>query len=404
MRDQIEQIEIADYSFDLPDERIAYKPTEKRNLSKLLVYENGKIADLSFGDLGSCLMPGDMLVYNNTHVIHARIKFVRDTGARIEIFCLEPHTPNNHEESLASTSAVVWKCYVGNAKRWKGDIIKEESGIGGLKAEFIGRVGDTFLVKFDWEGENISFAEILAETGALPLPPYIKREATLEDEDRYQTVYAKDSGSVAAPTAGLHFTNEVIASLEEKGVTNGYLTLHVGAGTFKPVSSEKVGDHEMHGEVFSVMRPFLESVLLRKGRLIPVGTTSMRALESLYWIGKQISQMSPGNIVIGQWTPYEAKDEDFSWRESIESILSFMDTHGMEELKATTSILIAPGYKVRMVDGLITNFHMPKSTLLLLVSALLGESWRSIYEHALGNDYRFLSYGDSSLLIPHNQV
>lgn len=400
MRDHIEQIEIADYSFDLPDDRIAYKPAEKRNLSKLLVYEDGKITDLSFTDIGSCLRPGDMLVYNNTHVIHARIKFVRDSGARIEIFCLEPHAPNNHEESLASTSAVVWKCYVGNAKRWKGDLITEESGKNGLKAELLGREGDAFIVKFFWAVKDLSFAEILADTGALPLPPYIKREATLEDEDRYQTVYAKDSGSVAAPTAGLHFTNEVLAALDRKGVTNGYLTLHVGAGTFKPVSSEKVGDHEMHGEVFSVKRPFLKSLLERKGRLIPVGTTSMRALESLYWIGRQISTQSPEKIVIGQWTPYEDDDMQFSWRDAIAAILGFMDEHKMDELKATTSILIAPSYTMRMVDGLITNFHMPKSTLLLLVSALLGESWRSIYEHALANDYRFLSYGDSSLLIP----
>ncbi|MFT4678902.1 MAG: S-adenosylmethionine:tRNA ribosyltransferase-isomerase [Flavobacteriales bacterium] len=399
MRKEIEQIRISDYSFDLPDEKIAYKPALERNESKLLVYKESAISDRKFDELGSCLSEGDMLVYNNTHVIHARIKFERSTGARIEIFCLDPHSPHTHEESLASKTSVVWKCYVGNAKRWKGDILDEEGKRCGLKAELVGREADVFLVKFFWDDTDKSFAEVLAKVGALPLPPYIKREADDEDEDRYQTVYAKDSGSVAAPTAGLHFTKDVMASLERMGVSNAYLTLHVGAGTFKPVSSEIVGEHAMHGEVFNVNRSFIESLLVRRGRLIPVGTTSMRALESLYWIGLSISEMTPECIEIGQWTPYGSQEAKMTWQDSMKSVLGFMDIHGLDEIRATTSILIAPGYKVRMIDGLITNFHMPKSTLLLLVSALVGESWRSIYRHALDNDYRFLSYGDSSLLI-----
>lgn len=342
---------------------------------------------------------------NKTRVIPARLRFRKSTGASIEIFCLEP-IGLDHQQAMSATDTCTWKCLVGGAKKWKGSEIlnSEISGSATLFAEMVRREDDAFVIRFFWKPETISFSSILHEAGKIPLPPYFHRDPDESDLNRYQTVFAEKEGSVAAPTAGLHFTPEVLDKLALKGVDLNTLTLHVGAGTFKPVSVSNIGDHHMHGEVFSISVDALQKLMEHVGRrrIIAVGTTSMRTLESLYWLGLKISKNlieSGQQPSLGQWESYDM-EANLSLQESLDSILQWCRVHHMNEFSANTTIMIAPGFKFRICGGLLTNFHMPQSTLLVLVSAFTGEDWKKIYNHALSGNYRFLSYGDSSLLLP----
>ncbi|MCB0759920.1 MAG: S-adenosylmethionine:tRNA ribosyltransferase-isomerase [Flavobacteriales bacterium] len=396
MKEQVQQISIDQFDFELPEHQIAFKPTEERSQSRLLVYNQGDISHGSFPDIVSWINQDDLVVFNNTRVIHARMVFKKPTGAQIEIFCLEPVSPGNHEEALASIATCEWTCYVGNAKKWKEGWVHAKHLGSDLKAEMLGRMGDAFRVRFSW-GSGMPFAELLNEAGKLPLPPYIKREATDEDELRYQTVYAEYRGSVAAPTAGLHFTREIMAELAAKGVQQEFVTLHVGAGTFKPVGSETIGGHEMHREVFHVSQELIDRLINSKGKVVAVGTTSLRALESVYWVGVKLVLGLNQPFDIDQWTPYEGLPKI----DRVEALLALKNEvalHG--SLQCSTAIVVLPGYTFHIISALITNFHLPKSTLLLLVAALIGEDWKKVYQAALNSGYRFLSYGDSSILIP----
>lgn len=391
------EIKIEDFTYDLPESRIAKYPLEQRHLSKLLVYENGEIISTQFDDIVNQLPSNTLLVYNNTKVFYARLEFIKSTGAKIEVFCLEPvDTEITH--AMQQTEKATWKCMVGNAKKWKDEklVLKTPVGVE-FVADLKGKQGNDYLVEFTWDAK-ITFSELMEQMGKVPLPPYIKRKAEEEDKKRYQTVYSKEEGSVAAPTAGLHFTNEVLQKLKVKGINTLPITLHVGAGTFQPVKSETMQDHDMHAEVFTFELEQLEIVkkhLQDNGKIVVVGTTSMRALESLYWLGTKDIIESP--VHVSQWIPYEKKS-NINVEKSLDNSISYLKQKGESQLFGKTSIIIAPGYSFRFADGLITNFHQPKSTLLLLVSALIGEKWRNVYQYALENDFRFLSYGDSSLL------
>lgn len=395
----VKQINISDYNYELPDERIAKFPLEKRDLSKLLTYTSGKVSTNIFNSLPEILPSSSCLVFNNTRVIQARLEFFKSTGSRIEIFCLEPQEPSSYELSLSSTQSCVWKCMVGNLKKWKGEVLKKEVGTDNLilHAERLETNGNTSFIKFSWNN-GVSFAEVLDLLGELPIPPYLNRKTQESDKTTYQTVYSKVKGSVAAPTAGLHFTPEVISSLHNKGIKTMELTLHVGAGTFQPVKAEEIGGHSMHAEKVEVSREFIQNLIENLGNIVAVGTTSVRTLESLYYLGVQLHN-GDTKLLVNQWEPYESK-KVLSARESLEAILNYMDETQSNILYATTQIMIVPGYKFNIVNILITNFHQPKSTLLLLLAAFVGEKWRELYKYALENDYRFLSYGDSSLLIP----
>lgn len=395
----VKQINISDYNYELPDERIAKFPLEKRDLSKLLTYTSGKVSTNIFNSLPEILPSSSCLVFNNTRVIQARLEFFKSTGSRIEIFCLEPQEPSSYELSLSSTQSCVWKCMVGNLKKWKTEILKKEIGNNNLilQAERLETNGNTSFIKFSWNN-GVSFAEVLDLLGELPIPPYLNRKTQESDKTTYQTVYSKVKGSVAAPTAGLHFTSEVIFSLHSKGIKTMELTLHVGAGTFQPVKAEEIGGHSMHAEKVEVSREFIQNLIENLGNIVAVGTTSVRTLESLYYLGVQLHN-GDTKLLVNQWEPYESK-KVLSARESLEAILNYMDETQSNILYATTQIMIVPGYKFNIVNILITNFHQPKSTLLLLLAAFVGEKWRELYKYALENDYRFLSYGDSSLLIP----
>jgi len=397
-------IRIEEFSYDLPDERIAKYPLEKREESKLLIYKDGLISDSIFSSISNELHEGDLLVSNNTRVIAARLFFRKKTGASIEIFCLEP-VGTSHQDAMMQRGKSIWKCLVGGAKKWKGDekiecVITIEDKEEIIYATRMEQTADAFIIAFEWNNNNIPFSEVLHTKGELPLPPYFNRKAEQADYDRYQTVFAIHEGSVAAPTAGLHFTLNVLQSLKEKAIMQREVTLHVGAGTFKPVSSETMEGHTMHSEAFSVSVDLLKDILNCKGRIIPVGTTSMRTLESLYWLGvKMLSQQKNDSMhnSINQWEPYQLAQE-VSLQDSFEALINCFELRNEKDVNAATSILIAPGYKFRVCDGIITNFHMPKSTLLLLVAAFIGEDWKSVYDYAMKNDFRFLSYGDSSLL------
>lgn len=395
----VKQINISDYNYNLPDESIAKFPLEKRDSSKLLTYISGNVSTNVFSSLPEILPANSCLVFNNTRVIQARLEFFKSTGSRIEIFCLEPQEPSSYELSLSSTQSCVWKCMIGNLKKWKGEVLKKEVGADNLvlEAERLETNGNTSYIKFSWNN-GVSFAEVLDLLGELPIPPYLNRKTQESDKTTYQTVYSKVKGSVAAPTAGLHFTPEVISALHTKGINTMELTLHVGAGTFQPVKAEEIGAHAMHAEKIEVSKVFIQNLIENLGNIVAVGTTSVRTLESLYYLGVQLHN-GDTSLLVNQWEPYES-EKVLSAREALESILNYMEKTQSNILYATTQIMIVPGYKFNIVNVLITNFHQPKSTLLLLLAAFVGEKWRELYEYALNNDYRFLSYGDSSVLIP----
>ncbi|GHV13341.1 S-adenosylmethionine:tRNA ribosyltransferase-isomerase [Bacteroidia bacterium] len=396
-------IHIEDYNYNLPEERIAKYPLDRRDQSKLLVYKGGEITDDIFCNLGGYLPDNSLMIFNNTKVIQARLHFNKSTGARIEIFCLEPYLPNDYQVNFQQTHKCSWVCLVGNLKKWKEGGLSKEIVLNGEKviivANRIQSHGDSHIIEFEWD-KPVSFSEILEVMGELPIPPYLNRDTEEKDKQTYQTVYSKIDGSVAAPTAGLHFTPEVFDSLKNKGIGTAEITLHVGAGTFKPVKSEQIADHVMHAEFISVRKEIIEQLLNHNGKIIAVGTTSVRTLESLYYIGQILEEDgSPDSLKVWQWQPYES-EKKVTVKQALENIISYLDKNNLSSLISETQIMIAPGYTYRIVDGIITNFHQPKSTLLLLVSAFLGNTdWKNIYQHAMENNYRFLSYGDSSLLL-----
>ncbi len=389
-------IRIEDFDYQLPDHRIAKYPLEVRDASKLLTYEYGKISTVNYFELAKQLPQNAHLVFNNTKVIQARLFFQKPTGANIEVFCLEPFE-SEIATAMSSIGKVNWNCMLGNAKRWKGETLtKKHKGVE-LSVSLIQKNPNP-AVEFSWNN-SMTFAEILDHFGILPLPPYLNRATEALDLDRYQTVYAKNQGSVAAPTAGLHFTDRVFSELNKKGIQQTEVTLHVGAGTFLPVKSETIGDHQMHEEFFVVSKASLKSLAQMWERVVPVGTTSLRTLESLFWIGQNPEKyFNNGYFFLPQWEPYASKNTLLSRKATIDNLLQFMDDNKLEELKGETQIIIAPGYDLKMADGILTNFHQPKSTLLLLIYAFVGEDWKKVYNYALENDFRFLSYGDGSLL------
>lgn len=405
MKKEIEDININDYNYFLPKEKIAQYPVKERDSSKLLLYDGNNISSDIFKNIGQHINSGSLLVFNNTRVIRARLLFRKESGAHIEVFCLEPLTPSEYELSFGSTEPVEWKCIIGNLKKWKSGKLKLIFSIDRsdyeLSAEKISPEGEeAWRIRFSWNSSGITFSKVIDATGHIPLPPYINREDEEDDNNRYQTVYSRSKGSVAAPTAGLHFTDAVLDDLAKKRIARSEITLHVGAGTFKPVKSEKIGGHEMHCEHFFVTIDTIRKLIEYHGRIIAVGTTSVRTLESLYWLGVKMltgSCCDVSALFTEQWEPYE-KEYSISATESLEAISEFMKKRRLGVLNASTSIIIVPGYKFRMVYGIITNFHQPRSTLLLLVSAFVGDSWKKIYKYADDNNYRFLSYGDSSLL------
>jgi S-adenosylmethionine:tRNA ribosyltransferase-isomerase len=406
-------INLEDYKYDLPDDRIAQHPAKERDMSKLLVYKGNKISKDVFRNIDDYLPKESFLIFNNTRVIRARILFCKPTGASIEVLCLEPLLPVDYEQSFGSREPVEWKCIIGNLKKWKTGTLqtnfffKEKQYC--LTAEKTGSAGEAFIIRFQWNSTEISFAEVIESTGHIPLPPYINREDESEDSTRYQTVYSRINGSVAAPTAGLHFTGLVLEKLRKQGIKSAELTLHVGAGTFKPIKTKSINDHEMHCEHFVVSKETIEAIIKNEGKIIAVGTTSVRTLESIYWLGVKILSDSLNGILsetqgiasllsVNQWEPY-ITGSDISVKESLSAILYYMNKIQITNLHASTSVMIVPSYQFRIVEGIITNFHQPGSTLLLLVSAFTGERWKDIYTYALENDFRFLSYGDSSLLL-----
>ncbi len=455
----MEEILIEEYNYPLPDERIAKYPLAERDQSKLLVYRDGKVSEDCFCHVGEYLPANSLLIYNNTRVIQARLVFHKTTlnhsepfyttlnnstqplGARIEIFCLEPLEPHDYQLSLGATEGCTWKCMIGNAKKWKTGALSlpvqlpsgEEITLFAEKGE---QTGNTFAVHFSWnlsakrsDSEavqqqsgltgvadlNISFAEILDAVGELPIPPYLNRKTEESDKTTYQTVYSRIKGSVAAPTAGLHFTDNVLNGLRQKGIQTAELTLHVGAGTFQPVKVADANQHTMHTEIIAVPRDTIETIIANLGHIVAVGTTSMRTLESLYFLGEQLLHHSTQPLhhstqplhhstqplSVAQFAPYE-REHTLSTREALQAIVAYLDTTGQDVLHAETQIMIKPGYVFRVVDQLITNFHQPKSTLLLLVSAFVGGDWHTIYDYALSHNFRFLSYGDSSILTRSN--
>jgi len=400
-----QDIRISDYNYELPDERIAKYPLAQRDMSKLLVYRKGEIAETQFERLPALLPDDAMLVFNNTRVIRARLLFHKDTGAAVEIFCLEPIDPCDYALAFRQTRQCVWKCLTGNLKKWKDGALRQvvrlaDGGVTLVAERGAACDGGSHLITFSWDHPSCTFADILEAAGVLPVPPYLKRATEPSDLQTYQTVYAKIKGSVAAPTAGLHFTPATLAAIDRKGIRREEITLHVGAGTFKPVRSETLGLHNMHAEHFSVARTTIEHLLHHRGTIIATGTTSVRTLESLYYIGKILADNPDSDeLQIGQWTPYETDDVGFAFGDAMRLILDYLDRRQSDQLIAQTSLMIVPGYTFKAVRGIITNFHQPQSTLLLLISAFVGGDWKRIYDYALAHDFRFLSYGDSSLLL-----
>lgn len=397
-------IRINDFDYPLPEERIAKFPLAERSASKLLVWERGEISERRFRDLGDVLPAGQLLVFNNTKVIRARIILHKPSGARIEVFCLEPLDPADYERAFAVTGSCEWSCIVGNLKKWKEGYVAIDFEYGGrteqLRAQRIGEGGREQRVRFEWTAP-MTFGQLLEHLGRIPIPPYLNRESEEIDTTRYQTVYSKFEGSVAAPTAGLHFTPELIASMRERGFGFEEVTLHVGAGTFLPVKEEDAARHTMHTEHFEIRRSTLAALLAKWGEITAVGTTSVRTLESLPALAWRIRREGTpaADRVVGQWELYDLPN-DFSGREALEELLAYLDREGLDRLKAATQIMITPlGYRFRIVRNIVTNFHQPSSTLLLLVAAYVGDDWRRIYDYALGHDFRFLSYGDSSVLM-----
>ena len=409
MKEDPRHIRISEFNYPLPDERIAKFPLPVRDQSKLLLYRHGEVSEDVFTSLPDYLPADSLMIFNNTKVIQARLHFHKETGALIEVFCLEPVQPNDYALNFQQTEHAAWLCMIGNLKKWKEGALKREITVKGkpltLTAERGACHGTSHWVDFRWNNPEITFADILEVFGELPIPPYLNRETQESDKETYQTVYSKIKGSVAAPTAGLHFTPRVLDALREKGVALEELTLHVGAGTFKPVKSEEIEGHEMHTEYISVNRSTLEKLVAHEGKAIAVGTTSVRTLESLYHIGVTLlhnPNATEEDLHVKQWQPYETALETAATPavDALQAIIAYLDRHHMETLHSSTQIIIAPGYEYRIVKAMVTNFHQPQSTLLLLVSAFLHGDWRKIYDYALAHDFRFLSYGDSSLLIP----
>ncbi len=396
----LKDIRIEDYTYDLPDGRIARFPLECREQSKLLHFRDGEITPCTFADVRRILPPDATLVFNNTRVIHARLFFRKSTGAVIEIFCLEPHTPADYALNFSARGTCIWNCLVGNLKKWKDGFVSASFTHDGkeytLTASKESAGGESLAVRFDWDAA-LSFSEVLESCGKIPIPPYLNRESDASDETRYQTVYSRAEGSVAAPTAGLHFTRPLLDDLRARGIRTCELTLHVGAGTFRPVKSATIGGHDMHTEHLIITRPFLVQLLDAPGALIAVGTTSVRTLESLYWMGVKRLTGAASWDTLSQWEAYTLPDT-FSLREALQALVAWFDETGETHLKARTTIIILPGYRFRVIRALFTNFHQPQSTLLLLVAAAVGRDWRRIYDYALANGFRFLSYGDSNLL------
>ena len=397
-------IEIAEYDYDLPDERIAKYPLSQRDSSKLLLYKGGDISHDTFCNLPDYIPSGSLMIFNNTKVIQARLRFRKETGAQIEVFCLEPESPNDYQLIFQQTQMCEWRCLVGNSSRWKGGVLTRQLNVGDLVVTLTAErvsVGAVNCVRFTWD-KGCSFAELLEVAGELPIPPYLNRSTEESDKETYQTVYSKIKGSVAAPTAGLHFTPAVMDNLVKKGVELAEVTLHVGAGTFKPVKSDSIGEHEMHEEYIEVSRQLINRLIAAEGKAIAVGTTSVRTLESLYFLGEAVynnPDILPEELHVAQWTPYEG-EHTITSVEALQALVTYLDKHSMDRVHSHTQIIIAPGYKYRIVNTIVTNFHQPKSTLLLLVSAFVKGNWKSIYNYALDNDFRFSSYGDSSLLVP----
>ncbi len=404
--EETKHIKISDYNYPLPDERIAKFPLPVRDQSKLLVYRHGEVSETRFTSLPDYLEAGELMIFNNTKVIQARLHFRKETGALIEIFCLEPIQPNDYVLNFQQTSHAAWLCMIGNLKKWKEGSLHKEMNVKGHAITLTATRGEcrgtSHWVDFTWDNPEITFADILEVFGELPIPPYLNRETQESDKETYQTVYSKIKGSVAAPTAGLHFTERVLQALRDKGVDLEEVTLHVGAGTFKPVKSEEIEGHEMHTEYISVNRQTIEKLIAHGGKAIAVGTTSVRTLESLYYIGVTIASHPDAGqeeLHVRQWQPYETHPT-MTTVESLQQILDYMKRHELEALHTSTQIIIAPGYTYHIVQKMVTNFHQPQSTLLLLVSAFVKGDWRTIYDYALAHDFRFLSYGDSSLQIP----
>lgn len=401
-------IQIKDFNYNLPDERIAKFPLAKRDNSKLLLYRHGEVTEDVFHNIAQYLPKGALMVFNNTKVIQARLHFRKETGALIEVFLLEPYMPADYEQMFQTTGHCSWLCMIGNLKKWKEGSLKRTFDVKGKEVTLVAErkedVHKSYRVDFSWDASDVSWAELLDAVGELPIPPYLNRETQESDKTTYQTVYSKIKGSVAAPTAGLHFTPEVLADIDRHGIDREELTLHVGAGTFKPVKSEEIQDHEMHTEYICVHRQTLEKLIRHEAKATAVGTTSVRTLESLYYIGVKLEKtldLSEEDLHVCQWEPYEnAVAKPITPIKAIENILAYLDKHGLSALHASTQIIIAPGYEYNIVKMLVTNFHQPQSTLLLLVSAFVHGDWRKIYDYALAHDFRFLSYGDSSLLIP----
>ena len=424
MIEEVKDIRIEEYDYELPDERIAKFPLTERDSSKLLVYDHGKVSEKRFDSLPSLLPPGSLMVFNNTRVIQARLHFRKETGALIEVFCLEPLSPGEYVQMFAQTERCMWLCMIGNLKKWKEGTLQRVIEMRGKKvtlsvtkatdAPRVTAAGTTYCtsqsadvaVEFSWksdDGTSVTFAELLDAVGELPIPPYLNRETQESDLKTYQTVYSKVKGSVAAPTAGLHFTERVLSELQQRGVEKAELTLHVGASTFKPVKSEHIAGHEMHSEYIVVPRSVVEQLIAHEGDVTAVGTTSVRTLESLYYIGVLLSRnpdASETELHVPQWMPYEEEYGSLTVKEALQLILDWLERNELQALHTTTQIMIAPGYTFRIVQRIVTNFHQPKSTLLLLVSAFLKGDWRKVYDFALENGFRFLSYGDSSLLMP----
>jgi len=398
-------LSISEFQYDLPEDRIARYPLAKRDASKLLVWRGGIIGESHYADIADWLPAPSLLVFNNSKVIAARLLFQKPSGGIIEIFCLEPgDAPSGIHNAMMAKGKIKWKCLIGGASKWKkGTLLEKKAGSLVLQARFLGKETDSFIIEFSWTPAQLPFAEILHETGLIPLPPYLKRNAEAADTERYQTIFAAEEGSVAAPTAGLHFTPEIFGSLKQKKIDTEYITLHVGAGTFLPVKSERLAGHVMHEEFIEVRTDTLQRLIDKLTEpIIAVGTTSLRTVESLYWLGMKVAgnkSIRPSALVVDQWDPYRT-DSGLPAKEALQYLLEWIRRQPGQKLITKTGLFILPGYSFKIIGGLISNFHQPQSTLLLLVAALIGEEWRKLYQFALENDYRFLSYGDGCLFLP----
>jgi S-adenosylmethionine:tRNA ribosyltransferase-isomerase len=400
------QIKISDYHYNLPVEKIAQKPLPERDLSKLLIYKNDEIIDEQYIKIHQHIPKESLLIYNDTKVVEARIKFQKPSGGFIEIFCLEPHDIySDITSAMLTTQKVIWKCLVGGAKKWKENYLVKNIENNHHKLELTAKkleqLNDYFLIEFSWNSDKICFSEILHAMGQIPLPPYMKRDATIEDTVRYQTIYAKNDGSVAAPTAGLHFTQTIYDNLKKKNIRTEYITLHVGAGTFMPVKSEIIENHIMHSEYFQVSISTIKNIIHHLNKnIIPVGTTSLRTIESLYWLGVKVilnPEIVMEDLIVQQWDPYQIHSNNISAKDALTQLILYLEKNNLIEIISKTKLLITEHYDLKIANAIITNFHQPQSTLLLLISAFVKNKWRDIYQHALQNNYRFLSYGDGCL-------